>query len=45
MWLLSVSCRDCLLEWAGRDLSPSACLFITHPEGIAKSVSRQLGWG
>src|SRR5438270_8746806 len=25
--------------------SPSACLFITHPEGSAKSVSQQLGWG
>src|SRR5947209_4811742 len=35
MWLLSVSCRACLREWAGCDFSPSACIFITHPEGIA----------
>jgi hypothetical protein len=35
----------CLRQMAGCDFSQSACLFITHPEGIAKSVSQQLGWG
>jgi hypothetical protein len=34
-----------LRQMAGCDFSLSACLFITHPEGIAKSVSQQLGWG
>jgi hypothetical protein len=35
----------CLRQMAGCDFSPSACIFITHPEGIAKSVSQQLDWG
>jgi hypothetical protein len=45
-WLLSVSCRALsalnVLAAISRRLPVS---FITHPEGIAKSVSQQLGWG
>jgi hypothetical protein len=30
---------------AGCDFSRLPGLFITHPEGIANSVSQQFGWG